>query len=114
MKITGEMIEKSVGRTYEEDWGYCEYSDITDIFGETLWGNSTGGWQGDEYVVFRGHDGRIGYLCYGYGSCSGCDALQACETLEEIVELAQDFWEGVQWFDNLREFKKWAETRDWE
>lgn len=37
-----------------------------------------GDWQGD-YVAVISRDGKIGFVVIGFGSCSGCDALQDCD-----------------------------------
>jgi hypothetical protein len=51
-------------------------------------------YQGDTYVLLR--DGaRFGYLSFGWGSCSGCDALQACNSFAEVADLYEEM---LDWF----------------
>lgn len=45
--------------------------------GEILFWADFGNYQGD-YVALVGTPERMGFVVIGYGSCSGCDALEAC------------------------------------
>ena len=64
------------------DWwgrraGIDHYGDLVDSLGhEVIAEESFGDYQGDQAYILRGQDRRIGYLVIGYGSCSGCDAMQ--------------------------------------
>lgn len=62
-----------------EKWGY----DVAHF--ETF-----GSYQGDHVAVLRDGD-RWGWVVIGYGSCSGCDALEA------IVP-----WDGPYWNDEVQ------------
>lgn len=69
-------------------------------------------YQGDSRLLFR--DGnRIGVMIFGWGSCSGCDALQACQTYAGIEELRTELHNGVHWFDSVAEALAYFETHDW-
>jgi hypothetical protein len=57
-------------------------------------------YQGDGVFILQGEDGRIGLMVYGFGSCSGCDALQACSTTQDVADLANEMFEGTRWFDD--------------
>lgn len=74
-------------------------------------------YQGDTYAVLLGDDGRYGYLNFGWGSCSGCDALQDIlgyrydlddDTLIRLRALRDEMWDDVQWFDTLEALKAWV------
>lgn len=55
---------------------YIGYDDIIDSFGYKSKYEYFGSYQGDIVVIVE--DGsRKGYLIIGYGSCSGCDELEA-------------------------------------
>ena len=45
---------------------------------------SDDGWQGDTRLLFYEED-KYGFLVFGWGSCSGCDALQACQSKKEVL-----------------------------
>lgn len=53
-------------------------------------------YQGDSRVLFKDGD-KFGILIFGWGSCSGCDALQACETDEEVVSLQRSLYNSIIW-----------------
>jgi hypothetical protein len=57
---------------------------------------------------------RRGYLEFGWGSCSGCDALQACDSYEELEKLRDSLVSGIRWFDDARAALIWFATHDWE
>lgn len=84
----------------------------------------TGEYQGDYWVILRKFSSRAyryGFLVIGYGSCSGCDALEAAVTyapgatamdwgkVEEHRTLLHD---GIHWGDSAEELATWLEDRD--
>lgn len=76
------------------------YIPIVRLFGIPLVVVSDNDYQGDTRVLLR--DGnRYGVLVIGFGSCSGCDALQACTTFEDVDRLIDDLEADVHWFDTL-------------
>jgi hypothetical protein len=70
-------------------------------------------YQGDSLLVVR-RGSEYGYLCFGWGSCSGCDALQACDTYGELAELRQELYDGIRWFDTATELLDYVNGKDWE
>jgi hypothetical protein len=57
-------------------------------------------YQGDSRVLLRDGD-RYGLLTFGWGSRSGCDALQAAEGNDtEVRELRDDLWRAIHWEDS--------------
>jgi hypothetical protein len=74
------------------------YEAIVADFGcEVLALRLVGGLQGDLLVAL--HDGdRWGFLVTGYGSCPGCDALEACDTVAEAQALADELLQTIRWF----------------
>ena len=64
-------------------------------------------YQGDSYVVMgTSIDRPVEFLNFGWGSCSGCDALQACDSFEEldvlIGELQRDIVSYNSGYDLLQ------------
>lgn len=84
-------------------YGPGDYGPIIESCGEVIVRTDDDDYQGDTYVLIRGADGSFGYLVIGWGSCSGCDALQACSTFGEIDELAKSIRDSVRWFDTQQE-----------
>lgn len=71
--------------------------DIMGIFEE-------GFYQGTSYIFLgdRSPHGapkyrRYGYLAFGWGSCLGCDALQATESFSELEALRESFHSKIVW-----------------
>ncbi len=80
--------------------------------GEEVISTGDNDYQGSSYVLLRDGD-RYGYLEYGWGSCSGCDADQACSSLQDVADLFNSLNESIQWFDSLPGFLGWAKAHDW-
>lgn len=99
----------------EEEGNYCwyDYQPMVEAFGNVVVQVDDDDYQGDTRVLYD-NNGKIGHLVFGWGSCSGCDALQACETLDEVQELCNMLENSIIWFDSKAEALKWFETHDWE
>jgi len=97
------------------DFFLCEgnYEIILKEFGKILIQVDDDDYQGDSRVLLY-NDGKYGILIFGFGSCSGCDALQSCQNTDEIDELMQNMYNDIHWFDDLESCKKWVRERDWE
>lgn len=93
--------------------GLYSYSPMLSLFGEIIIQCDEDNYQGDTIAVVKnGND--YGYLMFGWGSCSGCDALQACNNVSEVVELANDFQSAIKWFNSLNELKDFVSVHDYE
>lgn len=55
-----------------------------------------GSYQGD-YAVILKKENMLGFIVIGYGSCSGCDALEACRSPEEYNQLISAIVKGIYW-----------------
>jgi len=88
-----------------------DYSPIIDELGEVLVQVDDDDYQGDTRVLLK-KDGRYGFLNFGWGSCSGCDSLQACESLQQLQSLADGLESDVKWFDTLEEAKNYICSQD--
>lgn len=69
-------------------------------------------YQGDTRALIKGKDGRYGYLKFGWGSCSGCDALQACRSYENLGELISELQQAVRW-GTATDILTFLRTHDW-
>lgn len=87
---------------------YPSYEDVINSFGvEVVAIECMGSYQGDYAVALRDSN-KVGFLMFGYGSCSGCDSLAACDTDEELESLQSRLFESISWGDD---FKKLVEDR---
>lgn len=99
--------------TYEaivKGWGY-------DIVAEETFGD----YQGD-LVFLLADNSRFGWCVIGYGSCSGCDALEAAMGYsweeenngwtDEVIQLANGLYNEVRWFDTAAELAAWLEPNE--
>lgn len=69
-------------------------------------------YSGDSRLILRDKN-KYGILIFGWGSCSGCDALLACESYEEIESLRQYLKDSIKWFDSPEELLQFMKTHDW-
>ncbi len=100
------------------DGEFCEQSEYSRLIDsmevETIVKVDEEAYQGDSWALLRGQDGRLGYLQFGWGSCSGCDALQGCDTPEEVVKLRDELYASIKWFSTIAETKAFFDSHDWE
>lgn len=54
-----------------------------------------------------------GYLNFGWGSCSGCDALQACDSYEDLDSLRKQLVADIHWEPSAGAMLAWLAVRDW-
>lgn len=87
------------------------YGDLVEKNAEILVESTLGSWQGDMLFLLRSGD-QFGFLVVGFGSCSYCDALEGCESQEEVDNLAQSLYDGIKWFDSLEEAKNYIADQD--
>lgn len=110
---------KTAKELYPEcfEYGYfsapCDYNPIISNIADVAIQVDDNDYQGDTRVLFWDH-GEIGYLQFGWGSCSGCDALQACGSYKDIQDLMDDLVNQVQWFANPNNALEYFKERDWE
>jgi hypothetical protein len=82
--------------TYEYYEAPMSYDEIVATQGEILKDWTLGSYQGD-YVYLLKNDDRYAFTVIGYGSCSGCDALEGCESDEEFNQLKESITSGIVW-----------------
>lgn len=93
-------------------YGPYEYTPILEQFGDIIYKIDDKDWQGDSRVFYK-KENKYGFLIFGWGSCSGCDALQACATTKDIQSLIDQLNNDIKWFDSLQEIKKYFSEKDW-
>lgn len=116
---TIEMVRAAYPELYEEEqrtgsiWCAYDYNPLIQQIGSILIQVDDNDYQGDTRVLFE-KEGRYGFLIFGWGSCSGCDALQACNSTQEIAQLLETLINDVEWFNSLDQLKERFTTKDWE
>lgn len=116
------MARINVFNVYPElngDWyELYDYEPMVSAFGQrTLVLLDDNDYQGDSFRLIADGaepDERYGLLTFGWGSCSGCDALQGCRSVEEVQELADSLHDGIKWFSDKEALKKYMLEHDWE
>lgn len=81
---------------WEEGYGPSSYQPIIDAIGEVVVQVDDDDYQGDSRLLYRRGE-EFGFLIFGWGSCSGCDALQAADTAQEVQALADGMEASVEW-----------------
>lgn len=93
-----------------------DYTTIYSRIGEPLVEVSDDDYQGDTRLLLRREfDGTdyYAFFTFGWGSCSGCDMLQACVTLEDYQRLCDSFTSSLRWL-TLDEARDYLVAHDWE
>jgi hypothetical protein len=100
---------------FDRYWGYpSNYQPMIDSFGyNILLAVHDRDYQGDSRYLFQNGD-RYGMLIFGWGSCSGCDALQSCSSYEDVDKLRMSLYNSTQWFDNKEDCLNYFINHDWE
>jgi len=94
-------------------WSSVKYEDLTEATGcEVIDSLYMGSYQGDLLMIVS-KDYKFGILSTGYGSCAGCDPLQACRGPDEYAELAKSLYNNIIWKDP-DEIIDYLENKDWE
>lgn len=106
MKKAEEIYDK------EYRYGWYDYNPILEQFGNIIIKVDDDGYQGDSRVFYE-KDGKYGFLIFGFGSCSGCDALQACENIDEVQNLMDSMQNSIKWFESLDDIKTYFKEKDW-
>lgn len=89
-----------MGATRSYLTGVSDYDPIIQSFGDVLVQVDDNDYSGDTRALLR-KDGRYGFLNFGWGSCSGCDGLQACSSYEDVEDLITSLKGDIKWFDTL-------------
>lgn len=104
----------NIKELYKDCDGYFwDYKPMIEAFGNIAIIVEDDDYQGDTRVLYN-NKGKIGHLIFGWGSCPGCDALQACNTIDDVQELCNELERSIEWFDNAVKALAWFEAHDWE
>ena len=109
MNFTIDDVKSAYG---ERDWGWYDYQPMLELFGNVVIRCDEEGYQGDTIAVIK-NGNRFGYVVFGWGSCSGCDALQACYTIQDVFDLAKSMWESIAWYETSEELCKFVDSHDY-
>ena len=74
--------------------GYREMLEKEEV--EILAWETFGDYEGDYAIVVKRNE-MLGFLVIGYGSCSGCDALEACDTQEDYDLVMKNVRNSISW-----------------
>jgi hypothetical protein len=88
-----------------------EYQPMLNEFGQIVIQVDDSDYQGDSRVLYK-KDEMYGYLQFGWGSCCGCDALQACESIEEVQNLMNELHSQIKWMSK-EDMLKYFKEHDW-
>lgn len=94
-------------------YGPSDYTPMIEDYGAVAIRMDDDDYSGDTRILYEQPDGRIGVLIFGWGSCSGCDALQGSNSISELADLIEETRKEVQWFNSKPEALKWFQERDW-
>ena len=104
---------KPISEVYPEDSSWSNYIPLLRSMGfSILLTVDDNEYQGDSRVLFEDGD-QYGILFFGWGSCSGCDALQACESYEDLEKLRTELLDDIRW-GTAEETLKYLKEHDWE
>ena len=92
---------------------HYDYEEILNLFGKIKIKKSDRGYRGDTWVLYE-ENGHYGYLCFGWGSCTSCDALQSCDTQKELDSLIESMEKSIRWFETKNDCIAWFKSHDWD
>ena len=91
---------------------FNDYQPMLESFGQILVQVDEEGYLGDSWILYE-KENRYGFLNFGWGSCSGCDALKACENIKEVQDLMTELEKSIIWFDNKESLLDYFIKTDW-
>ena len=111
-----DKLSKYFPDLYDKEFDYFNTPKMVDLIKST---NSDvintiylGDYSGDALMILR-RGNEFGLLIFGYGSCSGCDALQACGDYKELYELREALYNSIIWKE-YSEFMDYLKNKDWD
>jgi hypothetical protein len=111
--MTLDQVKEAYGYNPEDEYHYFSgYNGLLGLIGDILLQVDDHDYQGDSRLIYQ-RAGDYGLLIFGWGSCSGCDALQACDTIEEVHQLGERLENSVQWMP-AKELLEYFNKHDWE
>lgn len=95
MKTAKELFPGCESK-YGFDAPYGGYRLIFENFGDVLIEVEEDNYQGMTYLLIK-KDDFYALDSYRWGSCPGCDSLQACYSYENLQELMDKFASEIEW-----------------
>ncbi len=105
--LTDAYPEELAGDEDQYSLGISDYDPLLSSMGfEIALRRDDDGYQGDSRLILR-HGSLYGLLFFSWGSCSGCDRLQACKTVSDLEDLRRQLFNSIQWgsADELRDLR---------
>ena len=100
MSISTPIQEQFPQMDYEwRTFSSVSWEDLIRSFGYTVHVTHRFDSYSGDGIAIMGNGEQLGILVFGYGSCSGCDALEACNTYERLDELRQSLHNKIKWYD---------------
>ena len=106
----------------ESFWAPGDYNPLLESLGyKIVVKKDDNAYQGDSFILFYDETGdhgeydgydQYGILVFGWGSCSGCDALQACDNYNQIEQLRNALHSEIRWDSASGQLKYFLE-HDW-
>lgn len=88
---------------------------LTSLGLETLLERAEDGYSGETLVIVHDpDDGRVGFLNYSWGSCSGCDSVYGASSYEDAEEIRTGLRESINWATSRAELRAWIDTPEWD
>ena len=115
MQEVSKMTDNELERIYKstDNFFWEGYQPLLSSFGTIVIQIEDNDYQGDSRILYN-IGRRIGFLMFGWGSCSGCDAFYACTTFKQAEKFSNELEQQIKWFDSEREALEWFERHDWE
>jgi hypothetical protein len=116
MELNKEKFIEEIKKEKDEFFNYsgCEYQSVIKLFVDFIVINcEDDDYQGTSLLIIKNNE-KYGFLSFGWGSCSGCDALKACETEQDVFQLATELKNSIRYFDSTDELKSFIKNHDWE
>lgn len=107
------MSTKTIQEIYPGCAYQSDYRPLVEDLGMIVVEVADEDYQGDTRYLLKAGP-RWGVLINGWGSCSGCDALQSASSYEELEELRREIAGKVRWFDCAEACAAYLAGKDWE
>lgn len=93
---------------------YAGYLELVGSFARVLLAVEDNDYQGDSRLLLA-DTGRVGLLFFGWGSCSGCDALEAArdDGVDAVRALRDELAGQVHWEDGPVDLIRYIQGKDW-
>lgn len=95
---------------YEPFYPSDSYDSMVASAGTIVKDWNIGDYQGDFVYLLKNED-KFGFVVVGYGSCSGCDALENCSNQEQVDQLKESIINDIFW-GTAEEVKKYITNED--